>query len=287
MSLQVYNTMVRPDQTLAYQAATIPNEQKQALALSFGRVNQRTKLIAAGTAFSLAALALAIYASNIFKAVPKIPCNPQITLYRVTLSGDCSKEEIAAAYAQSNQLFDDRQVELKAEARRDAGESSKKWQVEIDNSKGEAEKWRAEVEKSKIKTKELIADRDQTIIDNERSKIDIDKLIAERDQWILDQPERLKKLFPTPEEVAFKKAVQKIEIDCEMDEKFLGWPGYEPRGCELDGLNLLGAAEVKNCDELKSKYRKVSLQYHPDKNNSTEAKQKFIDISNVYQRICS
>lgn len=269
MELQAYQTMTNPAPSLTPYAAPVIGQHINSISL-FRRV--QPKWLATGTAFSLAAIALAAYASDFFKAAPKIPCNPTITTYRVIISGDCNRTQIEEAFAKGKVMLDERQIELKAEGRRMADESNKKWQAEIDETKAEIDV--------------LIADRDQTIIDNERSKIDIDKLIAERDQWILDQPERLRKLFPTPEEVAFKKAVQKIEIDCEMDEKFLGWPGYEPRGCELEGLNLLGAPEVKTCDELKPNYRKMSLKYHPDKNNSTEAKQKFIDISNVYQRLC-
>ena len=276
MDLQAYQAINNPTASLTQYAAPVIGQHINSINL-FRRI--RPKWLATGTALSFAALSIALYASDFFKAAPKIPCNPTITPYRVILSGDCNRTQIEEAFAKGKVMLDERQIELKAEGRRMADESNKKWQTEIDKTE-------AEIVESEAKTARLIADRDQTIVDNERSKIDIDKLIAERDQWILDQPERLRKLFPTPEEVAFKKAVQKIEIDCEMDEKFFGWPGYEPRGCELDGLNLLGAAEVKTCDELKPNYRKASLKYHPDKNNSTEAVQKFIDITNAFEKLC-
>lgn len=39
-------------------------------------------------------------------------------------------------------------------------------------------------------------------------------------------------------------------------------------------------------DELKHKYKRCALKYHPDKNNSIDAKTKFQEISSAYQYLC-
>lgn len=117
---------------------------------------------------------------------------------------------------------------------------------------------------------------------SKKIQISIDKLTEERDNWVRDFDERQRKINnPTPEE----KAAQDREIDCLLDQKFLGWPGYEPK-CLKHDFDILGATIEDNCSKLGSKFRKLSVKYHPDKNNSTEAKQKFIDISNAYQKLC-
>ena len=179
VSLQVYNSMVSPDYKLTYQATAMLSEHKQNLQLN--RFSSRTKFIAAGTALSIATAALMAYAFDIFKPNPKIPCNTQINAYRVILSGDCTNEQMAAAYEKSKQLYADEKANLKAEGRRDADKYSKKIQDSIDS------------------------------------------LTEEKDNWEIDFNERQRKIHnPTPEE----KATQEREINCLMDQKFLGWPGY-------------------------------------------------------------
>ena len=37
--------------------------------------------------------------------------------------------------------------------------------------------------------------------------------------------------------------------------------------------------------EIKKKYKLLALKYHPDKNNSHNAKEKFQDIKNAYEYI--
>lgn len=55
------------------------------------------------------------------------------------------------------------------------------------------------------------------------------------------------------------------------------------KACEI--LDINGKQNI-NKDELKNKYKRYALKYHPDKNNSTDAKTKFQEISSAYQYLC-
>src|ERR1700679_1920897 len=53
---------------------------------------------------------------------------------------------------------------------------------------------------------------------------------------------------------------------------------------KADYYHLLGVAKTCNADELKKAYRKLAMQYHPDRNpGNKDAEHKFKEISEAYQ----
>lgn len=52
-----------------------------------------------------------------------------------------------------------------------------------------------------------------------------------------------------------------------------------------DPYTILGVSRQDNPETIKKAYRKLALKYHPDKNKSPEATQKFTDINNAYESI--
>src|SRR5210317_1974540 len=55
------------------------------------------------------------------------------------------------------------------------------------------------------------------------------------------------------------------------------------KACKI--LNIDSKQNI-NVDELKHKYKRSALKYHPDKNNSIDAKTKFQEVSEAYQYLC-
>jgi molecular chaperone DnaJ len=49
-----------------------------------------------------------------------------------------------------------------------------------------------------------------------------------------------------------------------------------------DFYQVLGADKKASADDLKKAYRKLAMQYHPDKNSSKDAEQKFKEINEAY-----
>ena len=50
-------------------------------------------------------------------------------------------------------------------------------------------------------------------------------------------------------------------------------------------FDILGLPENSSKEEIKKKYRLLALKYHPDKNNSSEAAERFIEITQAYEQL--
>ena len=58
--------------------------------------------------------------------------------------------------------------------------------------------------------------------------------------------------------------------------------GVDNRMTVRDFYGVLGVARTASDDDIKEAFRKLALEYHPDRNHSPEAEERFKDISEAY-----
>ncbi len=54
-----------------------------------------------------------------------------------------------------------------------------------------------------------------------------------------------------------------------------------------DYYEILGVSKSASVDEIKKAYRKLALEYHPDRNKSKEAEEKFKEVTKAYEVLAS
>jgi molecular chaperone DnaJ len=54
---------------------------------------------------------------------------------------------------------------------------------------------------------------------------------------------------------------------------------------DKDYYKILGVGKTASQDEIKRAYRKLAVQYHPDKNKTKEGEQKFKEVSKAYEAL--
>lgn len=52
---------------------------------------------------------------------------------------------------------------------------------------------------------------------------------------------------------------------------------------EQDFYKVLGVSKSATDAEIKSAYRKLAIKYHPDKNKTKEAEEKFKEVTKAYE----
>ncbi|GFR00741.1 dnaJ homolog subfamily B member 9 [Trichonephila clavata] len=53
--------------------------------------------------------------------------------------------------------------------------------------------------------------------------------------------------------------------------------------CDRDYYDVLGVNKKASNRDIKKAFRKLAMQYHPDKNKDPEAEKKFREIAEVYE----
>ena len=53
----------------------------------------------------------------------------------------------------------------------------------------------------------------------------------------------------------------------------------------MDPYSILGVPKSASQDEIKKAYRRLALEFHPDRNNSSEASEKFKKINDAYSTV--
>jgi molecular chaperone DnaJ len=50
-----------------------------------------------------------------------------------------------------------------------------------------------------------------------------------------------------------------------------------------DYYAILGVADSADEEQMKSAFRKLAMQYHPDRNKAPDAHQRFVEVTEAYE----
>ena len=59
----------------------------------------------------------------------------------------------------------------------------------------------------------------------------------------------------------------------------------KPNGSTISNNNKNALSKITNPTELKKQYRKLALQYHPDRNQSEGSKERFQNLDKIYTEL--
>jgi DnaJ domain len=189
--------------------------------------------------------------------VQPIPCTIKMAPYELDIDGNCTKEERKKAWEDYNQLMKTHDEEVKREARKEADEYLRKLDEKFAPILQEAEEYKKEIREKERRrnhpTPEEIEEDERNIVESIR------KEYPHMEEYLRARYPKYFEVLPPPPEAC--------------DE-----------ACQQNARRILGVSLTADCNEIKKQYHKLSLKFHPDKNQNEEV--YYLKIAEAYQRLC-